>query len=137
MMVELALLIMGAAFCLIALALLRLIMPKALPRLLVGSASGALVGACWLSVTHAGPMHKGALFGAGVLLTPFCLLPITRRLSGRFEGLARAAAGLGAGRSARIRYLWLPLLRLPVALSGLCLTFCLALCLFLSSIAHG
>lgn len=137
MMVDLALLVAGAAFCLAVLALLRPIMARALPRLLVGSASGGLVGACWLSAIHAGPGHKLAIFGAGFLITPFCLLPVTRRLSGRIDGLSRAAAGLGAGRSARIRYLWVPLLRLPIALSFLCLVFCLTLCLSLANFAHG
>ncbi|NVN01496.1 MULTISPECIES: hypothetical protein [Asaia] len=137
MMVALALLVAGAAFCLVVLALLRVIAPGALPRLLVASASGGLVGACWLSVIRTGAVHKGALFGAGFLIVPFCLLPVTLRLSGKIEGLSRAAAGLGMGRSARIRHLWLPLLRLPVALSGLCFAICLTLCLFLASFTHG
>jgi|GEM_PF-6379176 len=56
-----------------------------------------------------------------LLIVPAALVWPVRALRGRTQGLTRTAAGLGAGWAARLRLVWLPLLRGPclVALAGL------------------
>ncbi len=51
----------------------------------------------------------------GVL--PLLVLPVLVRLTGMLEGQVRAASGLGAGRIAILRLVWLPQLG-PAALLG-------------------
>ncbi len=51
----------------------------------------------------------------GVL--PLLLLPVLARLAGMLDGQVRAASGLGAGRIAILRLVWLPQLG-PAALLG-------------------
>ena len=54
----------------------------------------------------------------GVL--PLLLLPVLARLAGMLDGQVRAASGLGAGRIAILRLVWLPQLG-PAALLGVSL----------------
>lgn len=53
----------------------------------------------------------GAAVFQGILLSPVISLPSLLTLSRTPSGLSRTAQGLGAGRSERFRFLWLPLLR--------------------------
>ncbi|WP_025885098.1 hypothetical protein [Asaia prunellae] len=137
MMIDLGLLVTGAVFCLVLLVFLRLILSEEFSKILFAGASGGLIGAFWLSNALIDPLHRMAMLMAGFLIAPFCVLPIIYRLSGRVKGLSRSASGLGAGWSTRMRLLWLPLLRLPVALSSLSFALCLVLCLLLTGHSHG
>lgn len=136
MILALFLLIAGALISLGIFIALKPTLDRSLPRFLLGSASGGLIGALWLCTVPTWIGEKGTAFAAGLLIAPFCILPVVQRLSGREEGLTRAASGLGAGRTARIRYLWVPLLRLPIALASLSFAFCVAVCLLLLRHAH-
>lgn len=53
----------------------------------------------------------------GVL--PLLVLPVLSRLAGMLDGQVRAASGLGAGRIAILRLVWLPQLGPPGLLGGL------------------
>ncbi|MBB2206265.1 hypothetical protein [Gluconacetobacter takamatsuzukensis] len=89
--------------------------------------SGARV--CALALALPGWMGAVALSGPwredgvepvvtqAVCLVPLVLLPLLRALDRLPPGLARTAAGLGAGRAVRVRGLWVPLLG-PAALAA-------------------
>jgi len=60
----------------------------------------------------------------GVALLPACLVWPVRALRDGAPGLTRAAAGLGAGPAARLRLVWIPLLRGPGLLAMSVLLVC-------------
>ncbi|MFW7268689.1 hypothetical protein ACMAUO_12050 [Gluconacetobacter sp. Hr-1-5] len=110
----------GAAGAACGLGLLLRVGPKG-RCVLSGARIGALALAIpgWMgAVMLSGPWRDG---GAGPVavqaacLVPLVLLPLLRALDRLPPGLARTAAGLGAGRAVRLRGLWLPLLG-PAAL---------------------
>ncbi len=62
--------------------------------------------------------------GAGALplilgVLPLLMLPVLSRLAGMLEGQVRTASGLGAGRIAILRLVWLPQLAPPALLGTL------------------
>ncbi len=74
--------------------------------------------------------------GAGAMplilgVLPLLMLPVLSRLAGMLDGQVRAASGLGAGRIAILRLVWLPQLGPPgllgTLLSGLLTLVALAL----------
>ncbi|GAA4475296.1 hypothetical protein [Gluconacetobacter asukensis] len=75
----------------------------------------------WMgAVALSGPWRDGGaepVVTQAVCLVPLVLLPLLRALDRLPPGLARTAAGLGAGRVVRLRGLWLPLLG-PAALGA-------------------
>ncbi len=64
---------------------------------------------------HAGT--RAAFLVLGVL--PALMLPVLSRLAGMLDGQVRAASGLGAGRMAILRLVWLPQLGPAGLLGGL------------------
>ncbi len=60
---------------------------------------------------------RAASLVLGVL--PLLVLPVLSRLAGMLDGQVRAASGLGAGRIAILRLVWLPQLGPPVLLGAL------------------
>lgn len=124
---------LAALFCLA----LASVVPAARNRigpLLPSLASGGAVGFLWLASSHLA--IRGSGFLAGFLISPLCLLPVRSMVSSRTETLARAAAGLGADRAARLRYLWVPLLRLPLAIGLSIYALCLVLFLGFAGFFH-
>lgn len=122
--------------CVFALMSLRRSILRRVEVFLTHMACAPLIGAFWLSsAMPSWPVHS-AMFLAGFLSAPFCTLPVHLRLSGRVEGLIRAASGLGAGPRLRMRLLWFPLLRGPILLSGLLSLATLGSCLILGRLAH-
>ncbi|GBQ23707.1 hypothetical protein ACLRDC_07425 [Gluconacetobacter sacchari] len=85
-------------------------------RVLSGATVCALALAIpgWMgAVALAGPWRGGGMASVviqAVCVVPLVLLPLLRGLDRLPPGLARTARGLGAGRGARLRGLWLPLL---------------------------
>ncbi|WP_336762460.1 hypothetical protein [Asaia sp. VD9] len=107
------------------------------PLLLQLGATGIFLGGVWAHHALAARWGHGSWALAGFMMAPLCLMPVTLRLSGeRVAGAKRAASGLGAGPSARLRHLWAPLLRLPVALSCVILAIGVALCFLTPPHAH-
>ncbi len=64
-----------------------------------------------------GPAAGAMLLILGVL--PVLMLPVLSRLAGMLDGQVRTASGLGAGRIAILRLVWLPQLGWPVLLGTL------------------
>ena len=77
---------------------------------------GIALASCseWLLGEH-GAGARAMFMILGVL--PLLVLPVLVRLAGMLEGQVRAASGLGAGRIAILRLVWLPQLG-PAALLG-------------------
>ncbi|AQS87460.1 hypothetical protein AA101099_2936 [Neoasaia chiangmaiensis NBRC 101099] len=69
-----------------------------------------LVVAWMLARDPATAMIPARAFWEGVLIAPACFLPLIIKLRHIDPQLARTGAGLGAGPSARLRLIWLPLL---------------------------
>ncbi len=87
-----------------------------LPLLLPGAAASLL-----LPAALCGPIgHAGLLLWRVALASPVILLPLLSALTRLQRHQARAAAGLGAGRLDRLRWLWLPQLG-PALLASLLL----------------
>ena len=62
--------------------------------------------------------------GAGAIplilgILPLLMLPVLSRMAGTLDGQVRTASGLGAGRIAILRLVWLPQLGPPVLLGAL------------------
>ncbi|GBQ94127.1 hypothetical protein [Asaia krungthepensis] len=137
MIVDILCFLGGAGLCLGLLLAIRPILASFFPLMLQLCASGAFMGGIWAHHASAVRWEYGSWMIAGFLIAPLSLLPVVLRLSGeRVAGAARAAAGLGASPSARLRYLWAPLLRLPFVVSCAVLAVGIVACLFTPPHAH-
>jgi hypothetical protein len=101
---------MGLAVFLAGRAVPRSVLRDATLLLLLPGLAGA-----WLLSAHG--KNVGMAFLQGMMLSPACLLSMEGKRDRALPALARTAAGLGADRAARLRWLWLPLLGPPAFLS--------------------
>ena len=97
-----------------------------LPLLLPGAAASLL-----LPSLPCGPQGHTGLLWRLALAAPVILLPLLLAVTRLQRHQARAAAGLGAGRLDRLRWLWLPQLG-PALLASLLLAM-----LFVLAGSHG